>query len=359
MKVIQIIDSLDAGGAERVAINIANALIDRNIESFICTTRKEGILKENIDANVEYLFLGKKSKIDFKAINKLRLYLKVHNIEIMHAHSSSFFIAVLVKIFNPKLKIIWHDHYGNSEFLNKRPVKILKLASHKFNHIISVNSSLKAWAERNLYTKNVSYISNFVDLNLEEKKSTLLLGDKGKRIVCLANLRPQKGHEMLIDSFKNVLYQYPDWSLHLVGKDFNDSYSKKIKCKINELELTNSIHVYGGRKDVYNILMQSSIGVLSSKSEGLPLSLLEYALAKLPVVATDVGQCKEVIENNRLGRLVETGDEKALSEAITELICEKSLRETLGNNLHNQVYKRYGKDLIVESIIKIYKEVLC
>lgn len=359
MKVIQIIDSLNAGGAERVAVNIANELADNNVDSFICATRKEGILKDTVRSNVKYLFLDKKGKFDIKAINTLRLYLKAHNIDIIHAHSSSFFIAIMVKIFQPKLKIIWHDHYGNSEFLSKRPTKMLKLISSKFDHIIAVNTILKSWSEFNFKTKNVSYIPNFVDVNLDEKESTKLLGNNGKRIVCLANLRPQKDHVTLLNAIKKVCDQFPDWSLHLVGKDFGDVYSKELKTKINKLDLDENVYIYGSRKDIHKILLQSDIGVLSSKSEGLPLSLLEYGLAKLPVVVTDVGQCKEVILSDKLGRVIKAGNEDELSEAIIELIKNHELMKTLGNNLHNHVSKQYDKDLIVKSIIKIYKGVLC
>ncbi|NMH86339.1 glycosyltransferase family 4 protein [Flavivirga algicola] len=359
MKVIQIIDSLNAGGAERVAVNIANELADNDIESFICTTRKEGILKDNIRSNVKYLFLSKKGRFDIMAIKTLRLYIKTHKIDIIHAHSSSFFIAILVKLFQPKLKVIWHDHYGNSEFLNERPIKILKLVSKKFNHILAVNTILKSWAELNLNVKNVSYIPNFVDINLNEEGDTKLSGNNSKRIVCLANLRPQKDHITLLNAIKKVFDQFSDWSLHLIGKDFSDEYSKELKTIMKKLNLDENVYIYGSRKDIYKILLQCDIGVLSSKSEGLPLSLLEYGLAKLPVIVTDVGQCKEVISSNKLGRIVEANNEDVLSEAIIKLIKDRELMRTLGNNLYSHISKQFGKDSIVKSIIKIYKEVLC
>ena len=129
MRVIQLIDSLDAGGAERVAVNLANALSTEIDSAFLCATRKEGLLKESISSDVGYLFLNKQKAIDLRAIKSLNVFVKVNNINIIHAHSSSFFLATIVKILNRKVSIVWHDHYGNSEFLNVRKHGALKLCS--------------------------------------------------------------------------------------------------------------------------------------------------------------------------------------------------------------------------------------
>ena len=117
--VIQIIDSLNTGGAEVLAVNIANGLYKKGINSHLCTTRKEGLLLNNIYEGVGYLFLNKKKVFDFNAIIKLKNYLTKNNIKIIHAHSTSVFFAFFIKIISPGIKIIWHDHYGKSEELDK------------------------------------------------------------------------------------------------------------------------------------------------------------------------------------------------------------------------------------------------
>lgn len=353
MKVLQLIDSLEAGGAERVAVNIANALVTEVSGSYLCSTRKEGLLKASLDSKVGYLFLGKQGTFDLKAILKLKRFVKQKKIDIIHAHSSSYFTATLVKLLYPKVKIIWHDHYGNSEFLHQRPKQVLKLCSYFFNHIFSVNQLLASWAERKLYVKSVSYLPNF---SVENKQLlvTHLQGVEGKRIVCLANLRPQKDHINLLHAFKAISNQHQDWTLHLVGKDFEDDYSNTVKQHIVDLKLSNQVFVYGSCPDTSAILKHCDIGVLSSKSEGLPLAVLEYGLTSLPTIATNVGQCKEVIIDEQTGLLVPSENIEALSNALEYFINNPSKREMLGHSLYLHIDKNFSKKAIISIIKGIY-----
>ena len=119
MRIIQIIDSLEAGGAERMAVSYANALADAIDFSGLVATRKEGPLLNQIDEKVSYLFLNKKSLIDFKSLLRLRRFVKQNKVTHVQAHSTSFFLAFLLKLSCPSLQLIWHDHYGDSEFLRK------------------------------------------------------------------------------------------------------------------------------------------------------------------------------------------------------------------------------------------------
>jgi glycosyltransferase involved in cell wall biosynthesis len=355
MRVLQLIDSLQIGGAERVAVNFANALVGKVDNSFLCATRAEGLLKETLLDEVGYLFLNKKSVFDFKAVLKLHKYIKVNKINIIHAHSTSFFLATIIKILNPKTVLIWHDHYGNSEFLNKRPKRILQLCAPFFNHVFSVNTRLESWAKEHLKTKSVNYLPNFADLN-HSNSITKLKGVEGKRIVCLANLRPQKDHINLLNAFREIAKKYHGWSLHLVGQDFNDAYSDLIKLFLKDNNLAEQVFMYRSCPDTLSILKQADMGVLSSKSEGLPLSLLEYGLAGLPVVATNVGDCHQVISNSNEGQLVPAQDVNALAKALLLYIEDSELRQKAGETLFKKVTNSFSKESIIESVLRIYKK---
>lgn len=356
MRIVQLIDSLETGGAERMAVNYANSLSDSIDFSGVVVTRKEGSLSAQLSHKVSYSFLNKRKTIDFAALRKLYRFLKTNKVEVLHAHSTSFFSAVLVKILLPKLQLIWHDHYGKSEFLHERKSTVLKVSSYFFNGIISVNQHLKQWAESELNCKKVTYFPNFTPSESSVKKETLLFGTPGKRILCLANLRPQKDHFLLLNVAQKLSVSHPDWTFHLVGKDFEDDYSASIRTSITQLKLEQHVFLYGSRNDSSAIIQQSSIGILTSNSEGLPVSLLEYGMHQLPVVVTAVGEIPTVIQNHKNGFLVQSGDENEFYKAVQQLIDNPNLMNTFGSALYQTIQENYSEKAIVDHYLEWIKK---
>ncbi len=351
MRIVQIIDSLESGGAERMAVNYANALSKKISFSGLVATRKEGLLLDQINEGVSYLFLNKKKKVDFQAIFRLRKYLKGNKIEVIHAHSSSFFIAVLVKFTFPKIKIIWHDHYGISQDLNARKSLGLKFGSFLFSGIISVNIALKKWAENYLCCSNIIYLSNFIEEKSPSGDKILLKGIEGKRIICVANLRSQKNHELLINAALSIKEKFQDWSFHLFGHDFHDSYSEMLNKKVKNLNLQETVFFYGAVNNVASALEQCDIAVLSSTSEGLPLSVLEYGFHKLPVVATNVGDISKIITSQKEGLLVESNDLTQFTQSIQKLIENENYRIEMGLELNKVVQLNFGEESIIQNYV--------
>ncbi|MEN9910286.1 MAG: hypothetical protein RLZZ540_3445 [Bacteroidota bacterium] len=351
MRVVQLIDSLESGGAERMAVNYANALSETIAFSGLVATRKEGTLKEKLEGKVNYLFLDKRSIFDFKAVLKLRKYIVSNHVVVIQAHSSSFFLAVLVKLTLPSVKLIWHDHYGNSEFLAKRPKYLLQLASFFFNGIIAVNEKLRTWSLEALHYKNGIYLPNFATIENEVSSSTNLKGKSGKRILCLANLRSQKNHFLLLKVASKLKESHPDWSFHLLGKDFQDSYSQELKMNIKKQQLENHVFIYDSCSDVVAVLAQVQIGVLTSRSEGLPVALLEYALHRKAVVLTNVGQVASIVEDNKNGFLVPSNNVALFYNRLVELIDNKLLQESFAEKLHQKVVAHFSATSIIEKYI--------
>ncbi|WP_035667924.1 glycosyltransferase [Flavobacterium sp. 83] len=347
MRIVQIIDSLEAGGAERMAVNYANALGTIIEFSGLVATRKEGVLLDQINPSVSYLFLNKKKSLDLRALFKLHFFILKNKVTHVHAHSTSFFLAFLLKLIHPSIQLIWHDHYGDSEFLDKRPIAALKMTFPFFSGIIAVNQKLKIWAQEKINFKNTIYLPNFPS---EEKKisaQTVLKGINGKRIVCLANLRVQKDHFLLLEVAKKLQQSHPDWTFHLIGKDFEDSYSQKIKDLIVAFALEKNVFLYGTKQDVENILEQAAIGILTSQSEGLPVALLEYGWLKKPVVVTDVGEISSLVINGKNGFFVAAQQESLFYEALVKLLENEVLQLEFGNALHKMIIDNYSKKAVI------------
>ena len=190
MNILQIIDSLSIGGAEMMAINISNLLQESGHKVTLVSMRESNALEKKINDSVNKVFLKKKSFIDVFAFFSLLKIIKRNGIKCIHAHSSSIYWTCLVKIFYPHIKIIWHDHFGRSEQLHDNDRLLIKILSHMFDIIISVNQNLKNWSIRNtnLENKFIFKLNNFAFIP-EVKREPI---DNQISIINLANFRGRK-----------------------------------------------------------------------------------------------------------------------------------------------------------------------
>ena len=351
MRIVQIIDSLEIGGAEKMAINYANALSDKVEFSGLIATRAEGKLKNQLSNSVSYLFLKKISTLDFGAVFRLKKYCKENKVEFLQPHSSSYFTAILVKFIYPEVKIIWHDHNGLSEFISSEKSVALKMASFFFKGIIVVNYKLKDWAEKELNCKKVLYLPNFTTIDNATNAETILKGESGKQILCLANLRDQKNHFLLLEVAQKLKFSHPEWTFHLVGKDFEDDYSEKVKSLIIAKNLENNVFIYGSKNDIKNIIGQSDIAILTSKSEGLPIALIEYGLLKKPVVSTKVGEIPLIIKDGINGFTVNVNDAELFYQRLLKFINEGDLRIQMGNSLYLTVLENNSEEGVITNYL--------
>lgn len=345
-----------------MAVNYANGLATRIEGSFLCCTRMEGLLKEELKPEVGYLFLNKKSVLDRKAFLLLKRFIQEKRINLIQAHSSSFFLAVLIKWAVPGLKIIWHDHYGR-DLISRKPGVLIPF-SRFFDLVICVNKDLENWARKELYAREVIFVRNFVpEIAFQDVKPRFLnpvrsvpLGGKDEfKIICLANLRPQKDHVNLLEAFLLVRKNYKNISLHIIGKTTEKEYEEVIVTFIHNNRLEGHVQLYGEQLNIYSFLQMADLGVLSSSSEGLPVALLEYGAAGLPVVCTWVGECQNVIDKN--GKLVPPKDPVALAKAIEQYMEDPQERKRDAEAFKKRVKKNFSEEAVLGEVVTVVKEV--
>lgn len=353
MRVLQLIDSLDPGGAERCAVSLANGLVQEIERSFIAVTRKEGILKKQLNEEVSYSFLRKKNAFDLGALKRLKTLVKEQKINIIHAHGTSFFFATLLKARYSKVEIIWHNHSGASPRWTGFRLKSIQWASCYFKAIVNVNQEQLIWTKKVLKTKRSVYVANFVGADKNINQTMKLSGDPDHRLIVLANLRAPKGHHFLLETFNEIHKKCPKATLHLVGKDYEDDYSASLKSYIKTQGLENCVLIHGLQEDPKAFLNACKIGVLSSSSEGLPMALLEYGIAKLAVVTTAVGHCPEVVGS--YGKVVPYGKTEAFAMAMVNYLEDGSQREKDALQYAKHIKKTYSLGAVLHKIIDLYK----
>jgi glycosyltransferase involved in cell wall biosynthesis len=343
VKILQLIDTLNPGGAERMCVNIANTLHNNGFDVQVCTTRSGGSLRNEINNEIVYHTLDKQSLFDIKAFRKFLHIIRNEKIELVHAHSSSLFWAVAARIFNRKLKIVWHDHLGLNVHERSKS-SLYRMLSFKIDGIISVNRNLEEWSKKYMHVRKdkIVFINNFPQLSgIKEKEESELF-----TIVCLANIRPQKDHETLIKAIGLISKRQavPPLKVILAGQYDEGDYFLHLKRLTKELNLESIIEFAGAVEDVAGLLAKADCGVLSSLSEGLPVSLLEYGMAGLPVVVTDVGQCAEVVGFGKFGKVVPAKKPELFAEELASIMKNRKESHKLGTNFRDYVEQNYGPE---------------
>jgi len=353
--VMHLIDTLEVGGAERVAVNLVNRLPRNRFDVTLCSTRRDGPLSSLVADDVERLSLGRRHRYDGTALRRLVRFIREHNVRILHAHGSSLFIAKLASMAPPYPRVVWHDHYGP----NDRPIWVYRAAIRGVDAVLAVNGALADWARRKLRVRpeRVWYVPNFVTFPKTPNVLAELPGHPGRRIACVANLRPEKDHMTLLKAMGVLVTQSPSAHLLLLGANNDPRLYASLMNEVEVQGLSNNVTYLGVRSDVPAILKSCDVGVLSSISEGLPLALLEYGMAGLPVVATAVGQCPEILDGGRAGILVPPKSPESLAQALLFLLESPQKRAALGSRLDQHVRNLFDPDAITEQICSIYETV--
>lgn len=356
MRVLQLIDSLETGGAEKMAVNLANGFLEATGFGALAATRKEGPLKGAWSKDIHFFYARKKSIFDFRSLLRLRRFVTAHRIGIVQAHGTSFLTAVLLKWTKPGLRIVWHEHYGGRAAQSKLQNLPLVFSSFFFSAAFAVNQELVVWMRRNLGCRKVFFVPNFLADATCENPITTLKGTSGRRISLIANLKTPKNHHRAVRAFSLSGLAGEGWSLHLVGKDFSDEYARTLRELVKKEQLQEAVFFYGSRADVPHILSQTDIGLLASTAEGFPVTLLEYGRSALVVVASGVGECTEILGYGAYGWLFDPTNLEDMSSKIRLAALSLPEGKMKGVALAQNLQRTYDAKAIINKIMKIYAE---
>lgn len=168
---------------------------------------------------------------------------------------------------------------------------------------------------------------------------------KNKRIISIGRLNEQKGYERLIEAWAIVNRKHPDWEVNIYGEG---TEYEMLKSLIEKHKLGKNFKLCQPVRNIQEKYMESSMYVMSSRFEGLPMALLEAMACGLPCVSFNCPHGPaEIITNGEDGLLVENGNIKELAEAICLLIEDESKRIRMGTQAKTNI-QRYSQKQIME-----------
>jgi len=176
-------------------------------------------------------------------------------------------------------------------------------------------------------------------------------------ITCVANFYPEKDHPVIIRALSyliNELKITQSIKLVLAGNAPNEFFLFRVKAMVMDLKLQNEVVFIDASDDIAGLLESTDIGLLASISEGCPNAILEYMACKLPVVATKIPAIIEIFGEN-YDFYFEAGEEKILAEKLKVLIENNSLRQDIGENNCDIVFKKFSPQKMFDGYKKLLK----
>ena len=255
----------------------------------------------------------------------------------------------------------------NQGYFNTKPANVLKrMLNKKVSLFIANSRSTKDWVVRSekIPAEKIEVIYNgldpelFFSLTREERveyKEKTRLSAEASIVGIIANLRPVKGLDVFIRAAEKVSQARPESQFLIVG---DGPERKKLEVLARDLGMSGKIKFLGQIVDVLPLLKIMDIGVLSSYSESLSNSLLEYMAAGLPVVSTDVGGLNEVLRHGEGGYFISVGDDEAMARSILALITNPEMSLAMGRYNREIIKKDFNKEQYVLTHERAYQKLL-
>jgi len=193
--------------------------------------------------------------------------------------------------------------------------------------------------------------------NLNQLIKGKLKTDNSKIILNIARLIPEKGVDTFIEA-ANILLKRTSYSdlLFLIAGDGPLEF--KLKKIVRDLGIEDNLQFLGYRNDIYNLINMSDIVVLSSRTEGLGLALLEAMAFKKPVIGSNVGGIPEIIEDGKTGFLVPPNNPEALAGSILDVLYRSDSVKAVAEEGYKSVLHKFSKESMLNGLQKLFCDLL-
>jgi glycosyltransferase involved in cell wall biosynthesis len=296
---------------------------------------------------------------------RIRDYVEENQIDIVHSHTPRC-VLVLRTVLGRRHRQL---HVATKHILNAPGDRrwgmlyslIDRLLLYSPDHLVAVSDKVYrgVTACPGLDRTNVSMIRNAVDsepFHVPEQRDScraefdltpdlVLIGTSGR-------LEKVKRYDLLLLGFSLVRTKFPQARLMVVG---DGTLKHELDKLSDDLGVADAVIWTGFRKDIPRLLAAMDIYCMSSANEGLSLSILEAMAAGKPVIITDVGGARELVEDRKTGLLIPPGSAEAIGNALMELLENPAKMSAIAQAGRDYVVKEFGIERMMESYGRLYR----
>ena len=349
-KVVFIVPCLRSGGAERVMVLLANAMVEK-VNKVVFLFTMDDVKSYTLDKHIE-IIINYKNRDFIGQIAFIRKYMK----ENQNAVFISFFTyqnlySLMAKCLLPIKVIVSERNDPRRTLYGRKTLEIIRNYLYtKANMIVFQTEDAMHYFSKQIQSKGIIICNPLSSL------PEIYDGEREKRIVAVARLNKQKNLPMLISGVAEFLLKNPEYCLEIYGEgdprdpDMRDDLKRLAQSK----GIINQIKLMGFVPNASEAIRRASLYVSTSNYEGISNSMLEALAMGLPCVCTDcpVGGARMFIKNGVNGYLVPVGDEKAFSDAIFRVFSNKEWQLTCRVEA-SQLRDRLSINVITDEWIKV------
>lgn len=357
--------SLNSGGAERVAVTLANAWTARGDQMTLMPTFSGGgecFYELSSKVNLVYLadLLTNKTKTLRNQINRLlvlRKFIKDEKPDVLVSFLPNVNVATVVASLGLGIPLIVCEHNEPFVFPISSALRLAtKVAYPLADGLMVLTDGIAAkYAQYGWFLPKIHVVPNpffgqLMDIVHDYNRDT-----ETKWLIGAGTLNDRKQFGTYIRVFAKLAARYPQWNLRIVG---DGPLRNELQQKIEEYGLQSRIDLPGITPSIQDELNAADIFALTSKNEGFPMVLLEAMAVGLPCVSFDCPSGpREMSMDGKVALLVPLNDEQELELALEKLMVDTNLRQSLGSQARVSVIERYSLPTILKKWDAIFDEI--
>ena len=369
MKILHLINTLSAGGAELHLLTLCRYLKKRNVEVVVACLRERVTGSRSLQSDfaredIKIINLQANSRYDSRFFGKFARVVADECPDVLHTHLPRADLAgAVAHFFHPSVAWVCSVHAIYSEDWSGRwTLPLIRRMWRRADAILCISHAVRDWlVHHELPLQKAKVIYYGIETEQFSKPRACLreewnLGDRPV-IGSIGRLEPRKNHECLIAAMPEICKSAPNAMLLIAGHD-PWGYGATLRRLVDELGLGEKVRLIGFQDDVVSFLNAIDVFAFATKSEGFGQVLVEAMAAGKPIVASRIAPLTEIVVDGETGVLVEPGNPTAFADGLSHVLGCPEDRRRMGSLGKRRIQSSFGAERMADETASLYVELV-